>query len=242
MSFALSKPEGYIQVNCARTWTRTKDHRGISSALYQLSYTRIPKTIPESMDLIHYVQMNRTELERLLTRYNIPYKLWGKGGSKTIKHLLEELTTGETGFIIDDGLLLRRIRPIAFTVFATIGGKRMRLVEKSRIFADGRDASRHLSTTGGEKLLPTERFPILGARRALMEELGLPDLREHLILTGLEVRHGRRSSAYPGLLTRDRLVMYEVTLPPELVRIDGYTEIQPGPLGKTSSFVWEPVF
>jgi hypothetical protein len=31
---------------CARTRTRTWDHRGISSALYQLSYARMPTTIP----------------------------------------------------------------------------------------------------------------------------------------------------------------------------------------------------
>ena len=182
--------------------------------------------------------MNIEELKCFLRRHQIPFDLWSQGATKSIEHLLAELNAGEAGFTwSESGLLLRRISPIGINVFGTLDGVLMRLVEQRQVFPDGRVRVRKLSTSLGEKCVFGE--PVhQAARRAALEELNVNI--DGFTVTGLELRTGRVSNSFPGLLTTDELVTLRVEMPHRLVRPQ-YVETQPGPLGKRVEFGWQPV-
>jgi hypothetical protein len=100
----------------------------------------------------------RVEAEQLLRRYNMPLDQWGKGEAKTLDNLLEEIENGEAVLIEDEaGELVREISVVWMTVFySDESGNRYRLIEEKQVFDDGRERTRDLSISVGEKMKPGE--------------------------------------------------------------------------------------
>ncbi len=171
--------------------------------------------------------MNFTEetLEEYLLLAGVPVELWGKDGTKTISHLVEELRVG-------DCLLngpVRTIESVAVDVFY----KGLRLRELKQVFKDGRVRHRTLPWGSvGEKLRPGET-PNSGLWRALSEELKV-DGFSPCRYKG-EVYLVSPSGSYPGLLSKNTQTRYVVYLRKQDFKPEGYIERQSD---KTTYFDW----
>ncbi len=184
--------------------------------------------------------MNRQSLESLLQQHQIPFHSWGQGESKTIKHLLDEITEGESVLEVRKGQLIKKVQGVGIDIFFHANGLAYKLVESRQIFAGGRVRTRNLSTSLGEKMKP-EETPHFTARRALKEELGFDNV-ESLVPDGMEystdVRPPTVSDSFPGLVTQRTIYTFTIDLPIKCYDENGYTETQPD---KTTYFVWTPV-
>jgi len=172
----------------------------------------------------------------LLRRHQVPYENWGTAEAKTLSHLLAELEAGECRLLIVGDTLTRHASGAVVDVYCDGPGGRLKLVEDRQVFRDGRTKRRNLDTSIGEKIKPGEH-PQVAAHRALAEELGIT---VPLSLTNLGNRRKGPvpSVAFPGLATIYDMYAFEVTLPPELVKPEGYVEHQPD---KSTYFVWQSV-
>ncbi len=86
-----------------------------------------------------------------------------------------------------------------------------------------------------EKLKPNED-PLDGAKRAIAEELGITS-DVVLVDKGVssEIISGK---SYPGLMNEGTLYTYEVILPDEEFKPEGYVEVQEE---KTNYFKWKEI-
>lgn len=175
-------------------------------------------------------------LERLLSEYGVSAASWGAGEAKTIKDLLNELSSGESRLLEADGGLWRNVSVAGVDVFFIDPRQGMlHLVEAEQRFRSGRRRIRKLRTSIAEKQLPGEA-PSVAARRAIEEELGLPTLSLRLIRKGFEVVE-EESRSYPGLRSKRTLTYFECALSTGLFNPAGYVERQED---KTTSFAWQP--
>lgn len=177
----------------------------------------------------------RERAAALLTSNRIPLDRWGTGEAKTLDHLVTELIDGECRLEVHDGRIVRYAQGAVVDVYCDGPRGRLKLVEDRQVFADGRTKRRNLDTSIGEKMKPGED-PRDAANRAITEELGIT---APLFVAPLGTRRKGPvpSVAFPGLTTIYDMHVFAVTLPPELVRSEGYVEHQPD---KTTYFVWEP--
>ena len=173
--------------------------------------------------------MERTELESILRQANIPLERWGIDKAKTMDHLLEEVSAGETTLS-----LLREVSVVSIEVTCIVGEESFILREEKQVFSDGRERCRNLGTTMGEKIQPGET-PLDAAKRAIREELGIVDPDLVLVECGFRTRGPEESPSYPGLLSLYKFSHFSVTLPTEHYRLEGYIETQGD---KTTYFVW----
>ena len=176
-------------------------------------------------------------LVALLEKHQVPWQDWGKGEAKTLDHLLNELTDEQVTLTPDqNGRLIRHVFGAGVDAFFEDGTGKLRLVEDRQVFGDGRERRRPTETSIGEKLKRNEPS-IVGARRAIAEELGITAKLE-LVFTHRSKREPEISRSYPGLWTIYEHNMFEVTLPPVLNLPEGYIERRPN---LTSYFVWQRV-
>jgi len=177
----------------------------------------------------------RERTAALLKLNRVPLERWGTGEAKTLDHLVAELIDGECRLLLQDGSLTRHAEGAVVDVYCEGPGGRLKLVEDRQVFTDGRTKRRNLDTSIGEKMKPGEH-PHDAATRALAEELGIT---ASLSVEALGTRRKGPvpSVAFPGLTTVYDMHMFAVTLPPELVRPEGYVERQDD---KTTYFVWQP--
>lgn len=169
-----------------------------------------------------------TELVKFLNNRKIPYENWGTGESKTLVHLLAEITSGEA--ILEDKH--NRVLRIVTGVGVNVLFQHLKLVEEKQIFSDGRERRRGLSTSVGEKMKAGES-PDEAAIRTLKEELGIVGVA--ISNTGVENREPVPSTSYPGLWTKNTVYIYGARLSSHQFRHEGYIEVQSD---KTSYFVW----
>lgn len=177
--------------------------------------------------------MNKVELVAFLEAHQIPLCEWGKGEAKTLDHLFAEIDSGEAVIEKEGVGLVRIVSGSVVDVCYQLDNVVLRLKESKQVFSDGRERSRSLDASIGEKIRPGERA-LDAAHRALREELGILD---DLVLTSLPLvaKGPIPSVSFPGLMTKYVSYRWQVFLPARLYKPEGYVERQPD---KTSYFVW----
>jgi len=178
--------------------------------------------------------MEQDKVVALLRRHNVPVEVWGTAEAKTLGHLLAELEAGECRLVEQGDSLVRYAAGAVIDVYCDGPDGRLKLIEDRQVFRDGRSKRRDLDTSIGEKMKPDEH-PQVAAHRALTEELGIT-VPLSLVPLGTRRKGPVPSVAFPGLVTVYDMHRFEVTLPQELVRPDGYVEHQ---ADKSTYFIWQ---
>lgn len=179
--------------------------------------------------------MEREELSKMLTDAKIPVEQWGIGKAKTLEHLLQEINSGESELLPDPIVgCLRTLKVAMIDVCYRGAGRCKTLHEERQVFVDGRERRRNLDSSLGEKMHSNEK-PADVARRALNEELGIDD--EALVFLSIDefTRGPEESPSYPGLQSIYKMFRFQVDLPDNHFRPEGYSEVAPD---KTTYFVW----
>ena len=179
---------------------------------------------------------NSTEvLKQKLSDYGILWQKWGTGPTKTLEHLVHEITEGETSLVEKEGELLRQVGVVTIEVTYHDNGNIYKLIEYRQEFVDGRTRHRKLKSSICEKLKPNET-PDQTVKFCLKEELGLEiDKKLKPIKTEEDIED---SPSYPGLKTRYLLHRFAIDLPMDKYSSSGYTEKQPD---KTPYYAWQKV-
>lgn len=183
---------------------------------------------------------NTIELQALLNRYHIATDRWGSGSAKTLRHLMTEVETGETLLRETATGLLRETAILYVEVLYEQDGHRLRLIEHSQEFADGRVRRRDYLPASLAEKTTVERTRSLAsltdeARRAVREELGL-EVAEQRFVYLQQDETLEDSPSYPGLLSRFMNFFFSLHLGDDEYR-DEYREIQPD---KVTIFRWVP--
>jgi len=138
-----------------------------------------------------------TDLREWLTRQGIPHETWGVGGSKSVRHLWNEISTGES--TLSQNPPLRQLSVVSLSI--QVGGKQ--LTEAGQLMANG--AVRERNSPPTEKMKPGETVTA-AALRCVAEELRVDASAvtvapepESVAVEQLE------SPSYPGLPTSYRL-------------------------------------
>jgi len=185
--------------------------------------------------------LNKELLEELwedvLGKSGVPLELWGKGQSKTLSHLVEEISRRAINFFFDDEKekWVREVKSVEVHVFyESPEGVTYFLREEKQIFKDGRERRRNYPWVG-EKMEKGEDS-LTASIRAIEEEVGLvPPFALGPDFTGNKEIE-RESSSFPGLISRHSVSCFEVYLTPEQFSPEGYVEKQED---KSTFFVWE---
>ena len=188
--------------------------------------------------------MDESELKSLLEGNGVSTTEWGKGQSKTLKHLLSEIEAGETVLkFAANGELIRHTAYLSIQVFYDFYDndqdrrKRYKLIEDKQVFRDGRERSRNQVWSVAEKLKSNEKDIYCAVRRALEEELGV--YGEPLYTSEIELKEENMiSPSYPGLKARFLTYNLLVFLDPRQFKVEGYKEVQDD---KTTYFTWVQV-
>ncbi len=179
----------------------------------------------------------RRDVMALLVLHTIPFEQWGTGSAKTLDHLLREIAEGETLLEVNEsGMLVRKVRITYVDIYCIApDGKRLKLVEEKQIFKDGRERRRILDGSIAEKLKATEAPNHDMVQRAISEELGIE------VDVPVQTRGSREtmedSPSYPGLAMQASNYHFDIELPGEHYKPEGYIEHQKD---KDTYFVWIP--
>jgi hypothetical protein len=183
-------------------------------------------------------------LQQLLETHRIDFTTWGVAAStRTIDELWREIASHEsTLYLGQDGKLWRVSSGVKIRVFYTpLDGKpRLLLQEARQVYKDGRLRNRvedGLDMSIGEKRKAYEPA-VVAVRRAFEEELGIDGslIADYIVYDGPETKDSP-SKAFPGLYTRYESERFQVELPDQVFRPEGYIERQPD---KTNYFEWVP--
>lgn len=170
-------------------------------------------------------------LNNLLTTYQIPVADYGKGEAKSLKHLLDEVLSGESRLVLTSSGLIREINACGIDIYYEEGGTRFKLIEDRQEFNDGR-VRRRTGASVNEKIKPGEE-PMTAAKRALEEELGITDNIE--IKEQKTEKKVSTSNSYPGLITLYNFFIFEAILQDAQYKPEGYIECQ---ADKKTFFLW----
>ncbi len=175
----------------------------------------------------------------ILINAGLPVDLYGKGGAKTVHHLLNEVADGESVMSVDTKGNLHRELDVLWVDVITIrpNGDIYLLREDRQEFHDRPEPKRRkLQSSIGEKLKPGED-PTTAVKRALGEELGIEDDPVSLHHLGNE-QSDYTPDTYPGLTSSYRFYKYAAIIPDEAFKSEGYIEYQ---ADKTNYYVWDLV-
>jgi hypothetical protein len=139
---------------------------------------------------------NYKELETYLKSHNIDISSWGKGDSKTIGHLFNELKNKECSISVENGVLIRVMEVVGLIVVY----KNQRLKEDRQVFKDGRIRRRNMTSSCSEKMIYGEN-PIEAALRCSTEELDIT-LSESQLQNYTLSPDENESMSYPGLYSK----------------------------------------
>lgn len=174
------------------------------------------------------------DLATCLTRFGVETSAWGTADAKTIAHLVDEVRNGDCELVLGATGLTRRVANVWVDVYATIGGERHHLLERRQVFRDDRVRIRSLPASLGEKCKVGEE-PLVAARRALMEELGIGSPLTLAPASAGESPTG--PSSYPTLRTTYTTSWFIAELALADYRPAGYVELQSD---KRTYFEWQP--
>lgn len=173
-----------------------------------------------------------------LKRNNIDISGWGKEGTKSVDHLLKEISTGEsrvteTGGIIRNRAIRRSARVACVEVVHRKNGEDLILHEDRQEFGDGGIRKRETGVSVCEKIKRKED-PREAAYRGVAEELGI---RGPVYIDDQGVDSEEKDSlSYPGLTTSFCYHRFRVWIDKNQYREEGYQEVQKD---KTTYFVWK---
>jgi hypothetical protein len=175
--------------------------------------------------MAHFVSPN--DLYLFLSDKGVPLDLFGSGNAKTVDQLYEEIQSGETKLLYDEGVLIRYFRGVVVHVYSGV----YKLHEDRQEFKDGRIRRRNFDFLG-EKMVNGEA-PVDAALRCIKEEIGI-DV-SNLEYQRRELKPHADSMSYPGIITIGDLYHFNVTLESSDFNLDGYIEYQDA---KTNYYVW----
>lgn len=175
------------------------------------------------------------KLKEKLIKSGIDVSLWGKGPSRTLEALYNEIVNGEA-ILFDSGggKLLRKVTITGVDLFYTTqNGKLLKLKQEKQVFKDGRIKFRHSKLSVSEKMKPNET-PLEATLRGITEELGISG-PFYLSRTSSSIET-LYSKSYPGLKSQYLCHHFKGYVPPEQYDPCGYIEEQDD---KTTFFVWD---
>ncbi len=174
-------------------------------------------------------------LEIVLNPADIPYETWGNSSTKTLQHLFDEITSGESVLVPDEKHAIKRqVNVVGIDVFyETPAGDRLKLEESKQVFKNGMARVRTLPCSVSEKMNESEK-PYDAAVRGLREELSLNG-EFSLSYDGQSVESAV-SPSYPGLHSEYVTHRFTVLLSDEQYSPDGYIETQDD---KKTHFEWQ---
>jgi hypothetical protein len=175
------------------------------------------------------------QLKIVLNPADIPYEAWGSSSTKTLQHLFEEITSGESVLVPDDKHIIKRqVSVVGINVlYETPAGDRLKLEESKQVFKNGMARVRTLPCSVSEKMTDSEK-PYDAAIRGLREELSLNG-DFSLSYDGQSVESDV-SPSYPGLHSEYVTNKFTVLLSDEQYSPDGYIETQDD---KNTHFEWQ---
>jgi hypothetical protein len=162
-----------------------------------------------------------------LKLWGVPVDQYGTGDAKTVDQLYDEIQSGETKLLYDDGVLIRYFRGVI--VYVYYGA--YKLHEDRQEFSDGRVRRRGFDFLA-EKLSGDE-VEYFAVHRCLEEEIGVTDVKP--LFKYAELRANADAMSYPGIPTLSELSYFDAILPTESFVREGYVEVQPS---KTNYYVW----
>jgi hypothetical protein len=179
------------------------------------------------------------ELTDLLRRFGLNPDLFGSEAAKTVEALFEEIQSGESELIIENGHLARKIGLILIGIVYRYGSRNLRLREDRIVFNDGRIRQRHdiLGLMAISEKLKKGEDPEQGLKRAIKEELGIK--YGYYIIARGQSEEEKISQSYPGLSTISPTYWFEVELDMAMFNPEGYVEKQKD---KTTYWVWQREF
>jgi hypothetical protein len=174
-------------------------------------------------------------LKVVLASADIPYETWCKSSTKTLQHLLDEITSGESVLVPDDKHVIKRqVSIVGIDVFyETPAGDRLKLEESKQVFKNGMARVRTLPCSVSEKMNESEK-PHDAAVRGLREELSLNG--EFSLSYDGQSFESAVSPSYPGLQSEYVTHRFTVLLNDEQHSPDGYIETQND---KKTHFEWQ---
>ena len=175
----------------------------------------------------------------------VKFNLLGRGGAKTITHLLIEAMKGECILKLIDGVLYRHIEVVSITITYPSQDGLLHLQEKEQIFTDGRPRTRELPDrcSVAEKIKIGKEEPRLEAalrainREELSEIQAVPVIASQLQFIRT-IQQKNHSSSYPGIITDKTVHISECVFTDAQFNPKGYTEIQDD---KKTYFHWVPM-
>lgn len=174
-------------------------------------------------------------LSNILTKYDIPFHLWGKGKSKTLENLLDEIEKKECYLEEKNGLLIRYIEFVGIKIyFRNNKGETWRLFEDRQEFKDGRIRRRNMPNSVSEKMIAGEDA-LLAGLRGIKEELGI-EVNENQLIKRQDLFYDGGSLSYPGLETKYKGHKFICYLNESQFNEEGYVENQKD---KSTFFVWK---
>ena len=186
------------------------------------------------------------ELYGILQESGVPVDTWKpEAGSKTVHQLYNELASGEStlvriGASESEGLptIERQTSVVWIDVYGNDSqGRRWHLREDHQEFSDGRPprSRKTLLASLAEKAQAGEDIHEAAAR-ALHEELAI-EQQLPVVFRATEHLPVEFSRSYPGLPARSAAHFFDVELPSDLFRPEGYAVPEHD---KITYFVWEP--
>lgn len=142
---------------------------------------------------------NMSDLKNWLAEHKIDFSRWGIGSAKSVQDLFREIEKGDTKLVAT-----KRLVEVAVIIIRS--GEKF-LVETKQEFSDNRTRMR--SWPPSEKFSLTEGVEA-AARRCLFEELALrKDQIKSVKVQPNSIIQEKKSSSYPGLVTRYKLHIIE---------------------------------
>ena len=174
--------------------------------------------------------LTKKGLENYLLKFGISSESWGKGNSKTINHLLQEILKGESNLVIENKKLIREVSALSIVVTH----KDMLLKEDHQEFNDGRIRRRKMKASVAEKIDKNDKNLNEAVKRAIREELGIEIQNNQIKETEIS-SSTRMSMSYPELQSRVKLYGYSIDFNDDQYNSEGYMEIQED---KKTIFLW----
>ena len=172
----------------------------------------------------NYEKASFDELRNNLVEHGIPVERWGTGQSKTLKHLYNEIESGECSLSDEGEYLTRYIEFVAIKVYYRKEEDLYFLREDRQEFNDGRIRKRNMPSSVSEKMKFGED-PVVTANRGIEEELGFR-VESSQLSKRKDIVYNGSSVSYPGLTAKYKGHQYNCYITDEQFSDSGYIEVQ----------------
>jgi hypothetical protein len=184
----------------------------------------------------NYEKASFDELRNNLVEHGIPVESWGTGQSKTLKHLYNEIESGECSLSDEGEYLTRYIEFVAIKVYYRKEKELYFLREDRQEFNDGRIRKRNMPSSVSEKMKFGED-PLVSAIRGIEEELGFR-VESSQLSKRKDIVYNGSSVSYPGLTAKYKGHQYICYITDEQFSDSGYIEVQKD---KKTFFNWTKI-